>query len=230
MSKFSWLVWLAVVLASSGCDVQVRDETPAEYPAAHDIGMYQIKAHVDRDALVSPGSVFLFAAGSKQRIEMSGDRSGSEWTGLYSVRCVSTFPLQYIAVWKLQGLATKQKLVPAQPREIRLIEPPLTREFSVDTAVKNPKGWEGAVPYRFVTLPTTQITGAHIEPLSQSAADVAAAKALTVVGDFPIAATCGTPTPVRVLSKAQRATGNLVIDTDHPTVPHWTTRVEFAPK
>ncbi|HKT71322.1 MAG TPA: hypothetical protein VJQ47_00385 [Steroidobacteraceae bacterium] len=230
MSKFTWIAWLTVMLALGGCDVQVRDETPAEYPASHDIGMYQIKAHVDRDALVSPGSVFLFAVGNRQRIEMLGDRSGSEWTGLYSVRCQSSFPLQYIAVWKLQGLATKQKRVPSQPRAIRLIEPPLTRDFSADTAVKNPKGWEAAVPYRFVTMPMTQITGAHIEPLSQSAADVTAAKALSVAGDFPIAAPCGEPTPVRVLSKAQHASGNLVIDTDHPAVPHWTTRVEFAPR
>jgi hypothetical protein len=230
MSKFTRLAWVSVVLALSACDVQVRDETPAEYPASHDLGMYQIKAAVQRDTLVSPGSVFLFGIGDKQRIELTPDRSGTEWTGLYSVRCHSSFPLQFLAVWKLQGLTTKQKLVPAQPREIRLIQPPLTRDFSVDTAVKNPKGWEGAVPFRFVTTASTQITGAHIEPLSQSPADVAAAKALSVVGRFPITAPCGTPTPVSVVSKAQRAHGNLVIDTDDPSVPHWQTKVEFAPK
>jgi hypothetical protein len=169
--------------------------------------------------------------GDKQRIELSSNRDGTEWHGLYSVRCRSSFPLQFLAVWKLQGLATKQKLEPAQPREIKLIEPPLTREASIDTAGKSPKGgWEGGVPYRFATAQYTRITAAHIEPSSQDPADVAAAKPISVVSSFPVDATCGTPTEIHVSSTAPHAHGTLVIDTDHPAVPHWQTKVEFAPK
>ena len=64
MFKLIRLTWVPVALVLSACDVQVRDETPAEYPANHDIGMYDIKATVTRDALVTPGSVFLFALGN----------------------------------------------------------------------------------------------------------------------------------------------------------------------
>jgi len=77
--------------------------------------MYDIKATVKRDALVTPGSVFLFALGNNQRIRSAG---GSEYRGLYSVRCQSSFPLQILAEWKLQGLAVRHKLVPPQPRQI----------------------------------------------------------------------------------------------------------------
>ncbi|TLY80126.1 MAG: hypothetical protein E6K49_02660 [Gammaproteobacteria bacterium] len=231
MSKLIRLTWMAVAVALGGCDVQVHDETPTEYPANHDIGMYEIKAAVTRDALVTPGSVFMFALGGKERVELSPNRDGSEWHGLYSVRCRSSFPLQFLAVWKLQGLATKQKLEPPQPREVKLIEPPLTRAVSIDTAGKMPKGgWEGGVPYRIATAPNTRITAAHIEPLSQDPAEVAAAKPISVVGSFPVDVPCGTPTEVRVASTAQRAHGNLVIDTDHPAVAHWQTRIEFLPK
>jgi hypothetical protein len=230
MSKLIRLIWVPVVLALGACDVQVHDETPAQYPANHDIGMYEIKARVTHDSMVTPGSVFLVALGDKQRIELTPNREGSEWSGLYSVRCRSTFPLQFRAVWRLQGLATDQKLVPAQPREVKLIEPPLTREVTVDTSARNPKGWPGSVHYRFVTMQSTRITGARIEPVSQDPADVAAAKGISVVTVLPVDATCGTPAEIQLLSKAPRARGNLVIDTDHPAVPHWQTKVEFAPK
>jgi len=232
MSKLIRLTWIPVTLALGACDVQVQDKTPAEYPANHDIGMYEIKATVTRDALVSPGSVFMFGLGDKQKVELTSNRDGSEWHGLYPVRCRASFPLQFLAIWKLQGLETKRKLVPPQPREIRLIDPPLTREApSVDTSGKSPKGgWEGSVQYKFVTAQNTRITAAHIEPLSQDAADVAAAKPISVVSSFPVDAPCGTPTEIRVSSKAPRAHGNLVIDTDYPAFPHWQTKVEFAPK
>jgi len=65
MFKLIRVTWVPVVLVLSACDVQVRDETAAEYPANHDIGMYDIKATVKRDALVTPGSVFLFALGQQ---------------------------------------------------------------------------------------------------------------------------------------------------------------------
>ena len=34
----------AVTAALSACDVQVHDQTPDQYPANHDVGMYEIKA------------------------------------------------------------------------------------------------------------------------------------------------------------------------------------------
>jgi len=60
MSKLIRLTWIPVALALSACDVQVHDQTPAQYPANHDIGMYEIKATAARDTLVTPGSVFMF--------------------------------------------------------------------------------------------------------------------------------------------------------------------------
>jgi hypothetical protein len=38
------------------------------------------------------------------------------------------------------------------------------------------------------------------------------------------------PTEVQLTSTAQKAQANLVIDTNHPSYPHWTTKVVFAPK
>ena len=96
---------------------------------------------------------------------------------------------------------------------------------------KAPKGgWQGSVKYRFFTQPHTLITGAHIEPISQDSADVAAAKAISVVSPLPVDVPCGAPTEVDLSSTAQRAQGNLVIDTNLPAFPHWTTKVQFAPK
>jgi hypothetical protein len=222
----------AAALALSACDVQVHDETPAEYTANDGIGMYDIKATAARDALVTPGSVFMWGLSGKQRIELTSNRDGTEWHGLYAIRCHPGFPLQLVAAWKLQGLTAKQKLVPAQPREIKLVEPPLTREAAIDTTTgKSPKGgWEGGVTYKVVTVQNSQITGAHIEPVSQDPADVAAAKSISVVSSFPVDVSCGMPTEVRVASTAASAQGNLVIDTDLPSHPHWTTKVTFAPK
>ncbi len=36
----------AVATVLSACDVQVHDATPDQYPANHDVGMYEIKATV----------------------------------------------------------------------------------------------------------------------------------------------------------------------------------------
>src|SRR5438876_670204 len=94
MSKLIRLTWIPVTLALGACDVQVHDKTPAEYPANHGVGMYEIKATVTRDALVSPGSVFMFGLGDKQRVELMSNRDGTEWHGQYSVRCRASFPLQ----------------------------------------------------------------------------------------------------------------------------------------
>jgi len=229
MFKLIHLTWVPVALMLSACDVQVRDETPAEYPANHDIGMYDIKATVARDALVTPGSVFLFALGENQRIPLS--QEGPEWRGLYSVRCQSSFPLQILAEWKLQGLSVRHKLVPLQPRQIKLKEPSLAYSASFDSAGKAPKGgWLGSVQYRFVTVPSAQITAARVEPSSEAAADVKAAKAIAVLTPFPVVAGCGDLAEIRLAATDAHAHGTLVIETDHPTVPHWQTRVEFSPK
>ena len=229
MFKLIRLTWVPVALVLGACDVQVRDETPAEYPANHDIGMYDIKATVARDALVTPGSVFLFALGENQRIPLS--QEGPEWRGLYSVRCQSSFPLQILAEWKLQGLSVRHKLVPLQPRQIKLKEPSLAYSASFDSAGKAPKGgWLGSVQYRFVTVPSAQITAARVEPSSEAAADVKAAKAIAVLTPLPVVAGCGDLAEIRLAATDAHAHGTLVIETDHPTVPHWQTRVEFSPK
>jgi hypothetical protein len=230
MFRLIRLAWVPVALMLGACDVQVHDQTPAEYPANHDIGMYDIKATVTRDALVTPGSVFLFALGSNnQRISLS--QEGSEWRGLYSVRCQSSFPLQILAEWKLTGLAVRHKLVPPQPRQIKLLEPSLTYSASFDSAGKPPKGgWVGSVQYRFVTVPSAQITAARIEPSSEAAADGKAAKAISVLTPLPVVAGCGDLAEIRLAASDAHAHGTLMIETDHPAVPHWQTRVEFSPK
>ena len=221
----------AVATVLSACDVQVHDATPEQFPANHDVGMYPIKATVVPDALVTPGSVFLRGLSGKQRIELTANRAGTEWHGMYAIRCQPSFPLQIFAIWKLQGLTTKEKVVPEQAREIKLVEPAPTKTATIDTtAGKPPKGgWTGSVKYRFATQ-ATQITGAHIEPVSQDPADVNAAKAITVTSAMPVDVPCGVATDVELASSAPNAHGNLVIDTTHVAYPHWTTKVEFAPK
>jgi len=230
MRRLTRLTWLSVPLLLVGCDVQVRDTTPAEFPANHDVGMYPVSVAVTRDALVTPGSVYVMAIGDRQKVALSPNSDGSQWQGLYSVRCKSSFPLQFVVDWKLP-LDVRRKVVPPQPRQVRLIEPPLTRTASFDSSVKAPKGgWQGGVQYRFVTVPSVQITGAHFEPQSSSPADAAAAKPLSVVSAFPIVGGCADLVEVRVASSAPRAHGTLIIDTTDPVDPHWQTRVEFAPK
>ena len=221
----------AVATVLSACDVQVHDATPDQFPANHDVGMYEIKATVVPDALVTPGSVFLRGLSGKQRIELTAHRAGTEWHGMYAIRCQPTFPLQIFAIWKLQGLTTKEKVVPEQAREIKLVEPAPTKTATIDTtAGKPPKGgWTGSVKYRFATQ-GIQITGAHIEPASQDPADVNAAKAITVTSAMPVDVPCGVATDVELATSAPNAHGNLVIDTTHVAYPHWTTKVEFAPK
>lgn len=221
----------AVATALSACDVQVHDATPDHYPANYDIGMYEIKATAVADAMVTPGSVFLRGVSGKQRIELTPNRAGTEWHGMYAIRCQASFPLQVFAIWKLQGLTTKDKVVPDQPREIKLVEADPTKEATIDTtAGKPPKGgWTGSVKYRFATQ-NTQITGARIDPVSQDPADVNAAKAITITSPMPLDVPCGAATEVELASTAPNAHGNLVIDTTHAAYPHWTTKVEFAPK
>jgi hypothetical protein len=230
MRKLVRLISPGVLLFFCACDVQLRDTTPTEYPANHDLGMYEVSVAVTRDALVTPGSVYVSAQGDSQKVALSANAEGSAWRGLYSVRCRSSFPLQFVAQWKLPW-DMRRKLVPPKPREVRLIEPPLARTASFDSSGKAPKGgWQGAVQYRFVTVPSVQITNAHIEPQSSSPDDAAAAKPLSVISSFPVVGGCGDLIEVRVVSSAPRSHGTLVIDTNDPADVHWQTRVEFSPK
>jgi hypothetical protein len=240
MNRLIRISWIPAALVLSACDVQVNDTTPAQYQANNDIGMYEITATASQGALVTPGSVVLFAIGDNQKIPLSPNSDGSGWHGLYSVRCRSSFPLQILAVWRLQGLATRNVLVPQQPQQIKLTEPPLTKQEGFDTAGKaNEKAakgkggkgdWEGVVHYRFATVPMTDITAAHIEPTSISAEDVAAARAISVKTPLPLQAACGENAALTLVSTAQRAHGTLVIDTDNPGMQRWQTYVEFSPK
>jgi hypothetical protein len=240
---------LSALLCVSGCDVQIHDTTPAQFQANNDIGMYQVSATAEGGALVAPGSVVMFAIGDNQRVPLAPGPNG--YSGLYSVRCASSFPLQILAIWRLQGLATRQKLVPPQPRQIKLTEPPLTPQAGFDTSTapsaaaatpaKSARGkarrgkaareeWQGTVDYKFVTTPLTEITAAHIEPSSAAPADVAAARAIAVTTPLPLQAPCGENAELHLASTERRSHGVLVIDTDNPGQPHWRTDVEFTPK
>lgn len=221
----------AIALVLAGCDVQVKDTTPARYQANNDIGMYDVSATARTGALVSPGSLMMFALGDNQKLAMARDPDGS-WHAMYSVRCASSFPLQFMAVWRLQGLAVKDKLAPPQPRQVRLTEPPLTGQAGFDTSGEPPgrQGWPGTVQYRFSTVPIARITAATIQPSASDAADVAAARGISVATPLPVLAGCGQWAEIRLLSKERRAHGVLAIDTSDPDVPHWQTRVEFSPK
>ena len=240
MHKLIRISWIPAALCLSACDVQVNDTTPAQYQANNDIGLYEITATASQGALVTPGSLVLFAIGDNQKVPLSPNPDGSGWHGLYSVRCRSSFPLQILAVWRLQGLSTRNIVVPPQPRQIKLTEPPLTKQEGFDTAAKPnekaPKGkggrgeWQGTVNYRFATVPVTDITAARIEPASISAEDVAAARAISVKTPLPLQAACGDNAQLTLVSSQQRAHGTLVIDTDNPGMPRWQTYVEFSPK
>jgi hypothetical protein len=240
MRELIRLTWVPVALMLSACDVQVQDTTPATFTANHDIGMYTVSATVTHDAMVTPGSVYLFAVGSDQRITLSSNGEGSEWHGLYQARCTDSFPLQFLAEWRMT-FSVKHKLVPPEPRIIKLTEPPQPREQPIDTSGKKSKveipgskkpeeGWTGGVQYRFVTRGSVQITGAHIEPSSGAPADVSAAKAITVLTPLPLVAPCGDRAEIRLASVQPRAHGTLVIDTDDPEVQHWQTVVDFSPR
>ena len=241
-NKFVRFAWVPLALGLSACEVQVTDSTPAQYQANNDIGMYEVTATTKEGALVTPGSVVLFAIGDGQKVRLNPNSDGSGYSGLFSVRCQPSFPLQIQAVWRLQGLSTRNVVEPPQPRQIKLIEPPLTKQAGFDTSAKpaeakGAKGkaakgeWTGAVEYRFVTIPMSQITGAHVEPSSGSAEDIAAARAITVKSTMPMQAPCGEPVQVQLASSQPRAHGTLVIDIgDNPSLTRWQTYVEFSPK
>jgi hypothetical protein len=221
---------VAVALGLAGCDVQLQDQTPARFQANPDVAMYPIAVKVTSGAMVSQ-PVYVYIVSDGQRVPLSPSPDGTYQT-MFPVKCRQSFPLQYLAVWRIQNVAMRHELVPAQPREIDLTPPPLTKQQSIDTSGKPDKktrSWLGGVQYDIVTEPSAHITGAHLEPVSQDKADVEAAKPISVVSSFPIDATCGTPTAVQLASKKAQAHANLVIDTDLPGMQQWTTRVDFAP-
>ena len=220
---------LACALCLSACDVNVHDQTPDGYQADHRLGMYEVKASVERDAMVGPGSVFVSAIIDDHAIPLEADRDRQQWQALYAVRCHSSFQLQYRAVWSIQSITTRAKLFPDQPRTVHLAEPPLTQDVLIDTSGKSAKDWSGVVHYQFVTAANTQIKSGRSEPFSQDPADVQAAAAISVTSAMPVNAACATPVEVAVSSKAQSAHGYLVIETDNPSAPTWRTKLEFAP-
>lgn len=220
----------AVVLALAGCGVQLQDETPGQFKANPDVAMYPLTVKVTAGAMVSqPVYVFAISDGEKAPLSLSPDGT---YQTMFPVKCKRSFPLQYLAVWRLQGMATKHEFFPPQPRQIDLTPPPLTAQASIDTSGKPGKktrSWQGPVQYDIVTAADAHITGAHLEPVTQDKADVKAAKPISIVSTFPIDASCGQPASVQLASKEAHAHANLVIDTDLPDAPHWTTRVDFAP-
>ena len=221
----------AAALALAGCGVRLQDETPAQFQANPDIGMYPIKVKVTSGAMVSP-PVYVFALSGSRKVPLSPGSDGTYRTML-AVRCQDSFPLQYLAIWRLQGMATRQEIYPAQARQIALTPPPLKRHAMIDTSSRpDPKTrtWQGSVKYKFFTDANAQITSAKIEPVSQDKADLAAAKAISVVSGFPLDASCGIPTAVQLASRIPRARANLVIQTNVPGIPTWTTQVTFAPQ
>lgn len=222
---------VAVALALAGCGVQLQDETPGKFPVNADIGMYPVTVKVTTGAMVSR-PVYLWLLSDGQKVQLSAGADGTYQT-MFPVKCKSSFPLQYLAVWRLQGMATENEVYPAQPREIALSPPPLTAQATIDTSGKPGKkthAWQGAVQYDIVTDANAQITSARIEPVSQDKADVAAAKAISIVSSFPMDASCGIPTALQLASRERRAQANLVIETNVPGIPQWTTKVTFAPQ
>lgn len=223
---------MAVVLALAGCGVQLQDQTPGQFTTNPDIGMYPLTVKVASAGALVSQPVYVFAVSDGQKVPLTLNPDGVYGT-MFPVKCKSSFPLQFLAVWRLQGVTSKSQLFPPQPRQIDLKPSPLTQQASIDTSGKPDKKtrvWQGGVPYDILSAPDAHVTGAHLEPVSQDKADVEAAKPISIVSPFPIDAVCGTPTNVELASKKDHAHANLVIDTDLPGVPHWTTRVDFAPQ
>lgn len=217
-------------LALAGCGVKVQNQTPKQLEANPDIGMYPISATVKPGGLVSQ-PIYLFQVGGGSKVPLHSDASGTQWRAMVPVRCKSSFPVQYLAVWRVQGMATRHKLFPAQPIQVQLTQPPLTKDAVISTAGAPKRGlWEGSVNYEFATAQNTNITGAKIEPAGTSPTDVRAAKAVHIVSSFPISASCDTPTGVVLASRARKATVKLSITTDSTAFPTWTTTVNFVPQ
>ncbi len=229
MMRFARIACLAGAGVLAACDVHVQDETPGQFVADKGAAMYPLKAVVTHDTLVSGDTVYVTAISGDRTVPLEASGNGTEFSALFPVHCRGSFPLQYRVVWTIQGMSTRSALVPAQPRTVRLLEPMLTKEASIDTSAKSKKGWSGVVHYTFITAPNTQITAAHIEPASQDPADVKAAQGIEVSSGLPVNAACGAQVDVELHSKVQRGRAILVIETDNPNDKEWRTLVQFAP-
>ncbi len=225
--RLSCVAALAAGLA--GCSVQVHNTTPAKFQADPNVGMYPISATVTEGTLVS-GPLYLFEVGGGHKVRMHPNAARTSWQTMLPVRCKSSFPLQYLAVWQVQGVTTRQGLFPKQPIDVELTQPPLTREAFINTTGAPVRGmWQGTVNYEFSTAANTNITGAKIEPIGKSRQDQLWAQGIHVLSTFPIAASCDTPTGITLASGYRKAKAKLVISTDSKTTPTWTTKVTFRP-
>lgn len=224
------ILCLAAACLPCGCDVQVRDLTAAQQPE-NGMGLYEVRAEVRPGALVNPNTVYLFALGERQRVALAPVGEGQLWTGLYSARCRSRLPLQLQAIWKLEGMVTRQRRIPPSPREIRLLPRPPARDTRVTTGgpgARMPKeGWPGAVTLLFRTAPRTHVTAAQLQPLSAAPADEAAARAIRVTDPLPLEARCEEPLALHLAASAANASARLLLSTDDPAVPRLTVRVDF---
>ncbi len=220
---------VAVALALTGCSVQVHNTTPGHFQADPNVGMYPITAKITSGALVS-SPVYLFDVGGGRKVRLHPNATGAAWQAMLPVHCKSSFPLQYLAVWQVQGISTRQARFPRQPLEIKLEQPPLTKTAVIDTSGAPVRGgWQGEVNYEFSTAENTNITSAKIEPIGKTPQDQLWARAIHVVSSFPIAASCDTPTAVTLSSGLRVAKAKLVISVQSKTIPTWTTKVNFRP-
>ncbi|MGH8259468.1 MAG: hypothetical protein ACREUG_07230 [Steroidobacteraceae bacterium] len=230
MSRIARLICvLPFALALAACSVSVRDETPAKFSANPALNMYPIKVAVTRAAMVSPDDVYMTAFIDNHSYPLEADRTGNGWHTLYPIRCHGSFQLQYRVAWSVGGLSSDYKVVPDKPRTVEITQPALASDAKFDTKERSRKGWTGDVQYEFLTQQNTQISGLAVQPVSADPADVRQADDITVVTPAPVSASCDKPVDIELHSKAQRAQAYLVIDTDNPAVPHWKTKVEFAP-
>ncbi len=221
---------VAVALALGGCSVQVHNTTPTHFQADPNIGMYPVTATITSGALVS-SPLYLFEVGGGHKVRLHPDATGTAWRAMLPVRCKSSFPLQYLAIWQVQGVSTRQRLFPAQPLEIKLDQPPLTKAAVIDTSgAPVHGGWQGSVNYEFSTAANTNITGAKIEPVGKTPQDLLWARSIHVLSTFPVSASCDTPTAVTLSSGYRVAKAKLVISIQSKKTPTWTTTVSFQPK
>ena len=219
----------ALLCCLAGCDVRLHDETPLRVVAQHGLGLYEITARIDRPALVAHDSVFVTALIDGQSLHLAPDPTGLVWRGFYSVRCRPGFHLQYRAIWSVQSLVTRSKLVPATPRRVALLEPAEPQQVRIDSSGEGRGGWPGVVHLQFVTEPMTTITGLRIEPLSPTREDREAAAAIVALSQPPLAVSCGSTLDLPLRSQLQRAAAYLTLETDNPQVPALRMRVAFAP-
>src|SRR6185437_10858989 len=127
--EIGFLLVALAALASAGCGVQLQDQTPGRFEANPDVAMYPITVKVSSGAMVSH-PVYVYVVSDGQRVPLSPSPDGTYQT-MFPVKCKQSFPLQYLAVWRVQNVATKHDMYPAQPRQVELTTPPLTKQASI---------------------------------------------------------------------------------------------------